>query len=98
MTNIKNIGNFAKESADKLGIRKFDIYGSSADSSSVQVDQGKQKQVKASNLSGITVRVWNENNTMGITTTTDLDARGLELALKTAYEASFFGILSLIHI
>ena len=92
MANIKNIENFAKEIAKKLGIRKFDIYGSSADYTSAQVDQGKQKQVKASNLSGITVRVWNENNTMGITTTTDLDARGLELALKTAYEASFFGV------
>ncbi len=92
MANIKEMATAAKESAAKLGIEKFDIYGSAADSTSVQVDQGEPKQVKASNLSGVTVRVWNEKNTMGITSTTDVDASGLELALKTAYEASFFGV------
>jgi PmbA protein len=40
----------------------------------------------------VTVRVWNEDQTMGVTTTTDLDPNGIELALKTAYEASFFGV------
>jgi PmbA protein len=29
---------------------------------------------------------------MGVTSTTDVDPKGLELALKTAYEASFFGV------
>ncbi|NMF66095.1 TldD/PmbA family protein [Brasilonema octagenarum] len=92
MPNINEIATYAKESAGKLGIKKFDIYGSSADGTSVQVDQGEPKQVKASNLSGVTVRVWNEDNTMGVTSTTDVDSKGLELALKTAYEASFFGV------
>ena len=91
-TNIKEIATFAKESADKLGIEKFDIYGSSVDSTSVQVDQGEPKQVKATNLSGVTVRVWNKDNTMGVTSTTDIDPKGLELALKTAFEASSFGV------
>ena len=84
MASIQEIASNAKESASKLGIKKFDIYGSAADSTSVQVDQGEPKQVKASNLSGVTVRVWNEDNTMGVTSTTDVDPRGLELALKTA--------------
>ena len=92
MANIEEMATAAKESAARLGIKKFDIYGSAADSTSVQVDQGEPKQVKASNLSGVTVRVWNEKNTMGITSTTDVHAKGLELALKTAYEASFFGV------
>jgi PmbA protein len=92
MPNINEIATYAKESAGKLGIKKFDIYGSIADATSVQVDQGEPKQVKASNLSGVTVRVWNEDNTMGVTSTTDVDSKGLELALKTAYEASFFGV------
>lgn len=92
MPNIKEIATSAKESADKLGIAKFDIYGSSVDSTSVQVDQGEPKQVKASNISGVTVRVWNKNNTMGVTSTTDVDPKGLELALKTAFEASSFGV------
>ncbi|MFB2771671.1 TldD/PmbA family protein [Pelatocladus sp. BLCC-F211] len=92
MPNISEIANHAKDSANKIGIKKFDIYGSSADAISVQVDQGEPKQVKASNLSGVTVRVWNDENTMGVTSTTDVDPKGLELALKTAYEASFFGV------
>ncbi|GAB1537668.1 TldD/PmbA family protein [Scytonema sp. NUACC21] len=92
MPNISEIATYAKDNAQKLGIKKFDIYGSSADQTSVQVDRGEPKQVKASNLSGVTVRVWNEDNTMGVTTTTDVDPKGLELALKTAYEASFFGV------
>ena len=92
MPNINEIANNAKENASKLGIKKFDIYGSTVDETSVQVDQGEPKQVKASNRSGVTVRVWNEENTMGVTSTTDVDPKGLELALKTAYEASFFGV------
>jgi PmbA protein len=92
MPNINEIATHAKENAQKLGIEKFDIYGSSVDENSVQVDQGEPKQVKASNRSGVTVRVWNTENTMGVTSTTDVDPKGLELALKTAYEASFFGV------
>jgi PmbA protein len=90
--NTNDIANYAQASAHQLGIKKFDIYGSTVDETSVQVDQGQPKQVKASNRAGVTVRVWNEDNTMGVTSTTDVDLRGLELALKTAYEASFFGV------
>ncbi|MGM3309155.1 TldD/PmbA family protein [Anabaena sp. WFMT] len=92
MTKIQEIATYAQENAAKLGIKKFDIYGSTVDDTSVQVDQGEPKQVKASNRSGVIVRVWNEENTMGVTSTTDVDPLGLELALKTAYEASFFGV------
>lgn len=91
MTDIKHLSNQVREIADKLGIQKYDIYGSSVDETSVQVDRGEPKQVKASNRSGVTVRVWNGNNTVGIASTTDSDAKGLELALKTAAEASEFG-------
>jgi len=92
MPNIQEIASRAQENAHKLGIQKFDIYGSIVDETNVQVDQGEAKQVKASNRSGVIVRVWNEDNTMGVTSTTDVDSSGLELALKTAYEASFFGV------
>jgi PmbA protein len=90
--NIQQVSASAHQIATKLGIAKFDLSGSTTDSVSVQVDRGEPKQVKASNRSGITVRVWNADNTVGITSTTDVDDNGLELALKTAYEASFFGI------
>ncbi len=92
MPNINDLATYAQASAHQLGIQKFDIYGSSVDETSVQVDQGEPKQVKASNRSSVTVRVWNEEHTMGVTSTTDVDPKGVELALKTAYEASFFGV------
>jgi PmbA protein len=90
--NIQTVSDSARQIATKLGISKFDLSGSTVDETSVQVDKGEPKQVKASNRSGITVRVWNKENTVGITSTTDVDPNGLELALKTAHEASFFGI------
>ncbi|WP_017719947.1 TldD/PmbA family protein [Kamptonema formosum] len=92
VTKIEDIATHAREIAGQLGINKFDIYGATVDESSVQVDGGEPKQVKASNRSSVTVRVWNEEQTMGVTSTTDVDPKGLELALKTAYEASFFGV------
>lgn len=92
MLDIAELSTSARTIADKLGITKFDIYGSTVDETSVQVDRGEPKQVKASNRSGVTVRVWNAESTVGTASTTDIDPIGLELALKTAYEASTFGI------
>ncbi len=92
MANIQTISESAHKAAKQLGIQKFDVYGSTIDETSVQVDQGEPQQMKASNRSGVTVRVWNDDQTVGVTSTTDVDAIGLELALKTAQEASYFGV------
>jgi PmbA protein len=90
--NIQTVSRSASSIAAKLGIAKFDLYGSTVDDMSVQVDRGEAKQVKASNRSGVTVRVWNQAGSVGITSTTDVDDIGLESALKSALEASEFGI------
>jgi PmbA protein len=92
MPTIQELADQARAIADQLDIQKFDIYGATVDETSVKVDQGKPDQVKASNRSSVTIRVWNDAQTMGITSTTDVDPNGLALALKTAYEASFFGM------
>lgn len=89
---IQDLAIQAKTIAARLHILKFDIFGSIIDETSIEVDHGEPKQVEASNRSGVTVRVWNENGTVGVTSTTDLHPQGVELALKTAYEASYFGI------
>lgn len=91
MSKIQTIASDAKTAATKLGIQKFDIYGASSESTSVQVDAGEPNQLKASQSCGVTVRVWHPDGMIGVTSTTDVDAVGLELALKTAYEASNFG-------
>ncbi|MEG3439016.1 TldD/PmbA family protein [Pannus brasiliensis CCIBt3594] len=92
MPKVEEIANYARSSAESLGISKYDIYGSSVDETDVDVLQGEPKQVQASNRSSVIVRVWNDNNQVGVTSTTDVDPVGLELALKTAKEASEFGV------
>lgn len=92
MAKIQTIAQQAGAIAQKLNIAKYDIYGSSVDETSVQVDKGEPKQVKASNRSSVIVRVWNDQNQIGVTSTTDVNETGLELALKTAFEASAFGV------
>ncbi|WP_013320945.1 TldD/PmbA family protein [Gloeothece verrucosa] len=92
MPKVEEIANYAQTSAQKIGIEKFDIYGSLIDETSAEVFGGKPKQVEAANRSTVIVRVWNKDNLVGVTTTTDVDALGLDLALKTAYEASQFGV------
>ena len=62
-----------------------------SDDCSVQVDRGEAKQMKASQRSSITVRVWNSDGLVGITSTTDLSDSGLEQALNGAHQASAFG-------
>ncbi len=93
MLNISELAAIAQDKAQQLGIHKFDLSGSTVDDSNVQVDRGAPKQVKASNRSSVTVRVWNKAHQVGIASTTDVDALGLEVALKTAQEASVFGII-----
>lgn len=92
MLNIQDLAHYAQNSAQNLGIKQYDIYGSSVEEAGVEVSFGEPKQVQASNRSSVIVRVWNEKAMIGVTSTTDLDANGIQLALQTALEASYFGI------
>ena len=92
MSNIQELTTYAQDCAKQLGIDKFDIYGSTVEETSVEVDHGATKQVQASQGSSAIVRVWNAENQVGVTSTTDTDHSGIELALKTAKEASRFGL------
>jgi PmbA protein len=92
MPTIQDIAAYAEASAKKLGIAKYDVYGSSVDETSVQVDKGDPKQVKASNRSSVIVRVWNDQGKVGVTSTSDVDPTGMDLALDSAREASYFGV------
>jgi PmbA protein len=92
MPKVEEIAQIARTSAESLGIHKYDIYGSAVDETDVDVLQGEPKQVQASHRSSVIVRVWNQDNQVGVTSTTDVDPTGLALALKTAQEASLFGV------
>ncbi len=73
------------------GITKWDLGASSSKDISVQVENGKAKQLKGSQRSSITVRVWNSEGLVGITSTSDLSDIGLSKALRGAFEASNYG-------
>ncbi|MBM5799265.1 MAG: TldD/PmbA family protein [Cyanobacteria bacterium K_DeepCast_35m_m2_023] len=77
--------------ARQQGIQQWDLGASCSSDTSVQVDRGEPKQIKAAQRSAITVRVWNEAGLVGITSTSDLSPEGLSKALSGAKEASGFG-------
>ena len=73
------------------GIQRWDLGAACSNDTSVQVDRGEAKQMKAAQRSAITVRVWNADGLVGITSTSDLSEAGLARALAGAHEASAFG-------
>jgi PmbA protein len=73
------------------GIQRWDLGASCSTDSSVQVDRGESKQLKGAQRSAITVRAWNEQGLVGITSTSDLSPQGLARALRGAHDASAFG-------
>ena len=77
--------------ARQIGIRQWDLGAACSSDRSVQVDRGEPKQLKAAQRSSITVRVWNDANRIGITSTSDLSDAGLSRALEGAQAASAFG-------
>ena len=77
--------------AQQAGVQHWDLGAACSDDCSVQVDRGEAKQLKASQRSSITVRVWNSDGLVGITSTTDLSDGGLQQALDGARQASQYG-------
>ena len=75
----------------ELDIKKWDMGASSSKDISVQVQQGNAKQLKGSQRNSMTLRVWNNNNQVGITSTSDLTSEGIKKAMRVAIEASLFG-------
>ena len=89
--NASALRDRLQELAKREGINRWDLGAACSDDCSVQVDRGEAKQLKAAQRSSITVRVWNGDGLVGITSTTDLTDSGLEKALTGAHEASRFG-------
>ena len=89
--NASEITTQIKKAANILHIEKWDYGASFSNDYSVQVDRGTAKQLKASQKQVITLRVWNKENLVGITTTSDLSETGIKKALKQANIASEFG-------
>ncbi len=85
------LNNLLEKYSEESSINKWDMGASSSREISVQVQQGKAKQLKGSQRNSMTLRVWNKNNQVGITSTSDLTSEGIKKAMKGAIEASLFG-------
>ena len=88
---VSKIIELIKEGAKSLNIKKWDFGASFSNDFSVQIDKGIAKQLKASQKQVLTLRVWNDKDLVGITTTSDLSKVGLDKALLQASLASEFG-------
>ena len=77
--------------AREQGISQWDLGASCSTDTSVQVDRGEAKQMKGAQRSAITVRVWNSDGLVGVTSTSDLSESGLARALSGARDASVYG-------
>ena len=77
--------------AQREGVHRWDLGASCSTDTSVQVDRGEAKQMKGAQRSAITLRVWNDDGLVGITSTSDLSDAGLARALAGARDASAYG-------
>ena len=89
--NAEEITKQIIKAAEILNLKKWDYGASFSNDYSVQVDKGKAKQLKASQKKILTIRVWNNVNLVGITTTSDISESGIYKALNQANIASEFG-------
>ena len=85
------LSGILKKYSSELDIRKWDMGASSSCDLSVQVQKGNAKQLKGSQRNSMTLRVWNDENQVGITSTSDLTSEGIKKAMTVAIEASLFG-------
>lgn len=77
--------------ARREGVSQWDLGAACSTDLSVQVDRGEPRQLKGAQRSAVTVRAWDAEGRVGITSCTDLSPEGLALALRGAREASAFG-------
>ncbi len=89
--NAGDLRSTLERLAQARGIQQWDLGAACSTDTSVQVDRGEAKQMKGAQRSSITVRVWNGDGLVGITSTSDLSEAGLERALAGAHAASAFG-------
>ena len=89
--NASQLRSTLERLASAQGIQQWDLGAACSTDTSVQVDRGEAKQMKGAQRSSITVRVWNGDGLVGITSTSDLSEAGLERALAGAHAASAFG-------
>ncbi len=85
------LNNLLEKYSKELEILKWDMGASVSNDISVQVQHGNAKQLKGSQRNSMTLRVWNKDNQVGVTSTSDITSEGIKKAMRGAIEASLFG-------
>jgi PmbA protein len=89
--NAEHLRQRLEQLASATGVRQWDLGAACSTDTSVQVDRGEAKQLKGAQRSSITVRAWNDDGLVGVTSTSDLSDSGLARALTGARDASAYG-------
>ena len=71
------LNDLLEKYSEESSINKWDMGASSSRDISVQVQHGNAKQLKGSQRNSMTLRVWNKNYQVGITSTSDLTSEGI---------------------
>jgi PmbA protein len=87
---IKTLQNECKKIALLFKINKYDVFGTRKEESSASSKEKKPFGLNASNRSSVTLRVWNHDDQVGVTSTSNLTSHGLQLAFESALNAAQF--------
>lgn len=91
--NIEQLKSEIHSIANSLGIQKYDVFGHTKEESSASSKNKKPFSLNSANKSSMLIRVWNHNNQVGVTSTSNLTHSGLTDALTLAYSSAEYGSL-----
>jgi PmbA protein len=91
--NIEQLKTEILSIANSLGIEKYDVFGHTKEESSASSKNKKPFSLNSSSKSYLLIRVWNNNNQVGVTSTSNLTYSGLKDALTLAYSSAEYGSL-----
>jgi PmbA protein len=90
---LENLRINCQKIALTLNIKKYDIFGVIKEENSASSKDAKPFSLNSSNKSSVTLRVWNELDQVGITSTSNLTEEGLKIAFEMAFSsAKFFDV------
>ncbi len=83
-----NLKENCQSICEQLKIEKYDLFGVITEQASASSQEGKPFALNASFKSSVTLRVWNQENQIGVTHTSNLTLEGLQTAFKMAHDAA----------
>lgn len=86
--NVEQIKSDISSIARSLGIKKYDVYGSTKEVSTASTKNKKPFGLNSAHKSYLLIRVWNDQQQSGVTSTSNLTYAGLTDALILAYSSA----------